>query len=68
VEFTYLANICQCLDLHRTLLDLSVSHAQAELIAPRLDGVPSGQSTCEVDIALHAEIGRVDDFVGRWVS
>jgi len=60
-------NVSQGLDLGGALLALSVSQIDVELLSTRLDGVPAGQTRGEVDVAGHAEVGRVDDFVGAGV-
>lgn len=63
-----LAHVGHGLDLCGALLVLRVGHLDAELVAARLDGVPAGQARGEVDVARHAKVGRVDDFVGRWIA
>ena len=52
------------LDLEGHSLDLLVGHVEAELLSTRLDRVPAGKTRCEVDVAAHAEVLRVDDLVG----
>ena len=45
----------------------SISHLEAKLVCTALDSIPTSEPACKVDIARHAEISRVDDFVGRGV-
>jgi hypothetical protein len=60
-------DVGQGLDGCCALLVLRVGHFDLELGGSRLDSVPSGQTRGEVHVSRHAEISRVDDFVGRWV-
>lgn len=60
-------DVGQLLDLGGTLLKLRVGHVDVELFATRLDRVPASETRREVDVAGHAEVGRVDDFVGGGV-
>lgn len=60
-------NVRKSLDLSGTFLVLSISHLNIELLSTRLNRVPTRQPRSEVDIAGHAEIGRVNDFVSAWV-
>lgn len=55
------------LDLECNSLDLLVGHVEAELLSTRLDSVPAGKTRCEVHVAAHAEVLRVDDLVGGGV-
>lgn len=61
------SDISQSLDLSGTLLVLSIRHLDVELLSTRLDGVPTSQTGSEVDVAGHAKVGGVDDFVGAGV-
>ena len=45
-------------------LDLLVAHLEAELLDAHLDGVPAGKPRGEVNVAVHAKVGGVDDLVG----
>ena len=48
---------------HLHFLDLVVGHGEPKLLNAALDGVPARDSGGEVDVAAHAEVGRVDDLV-----
>lgn len=52
------------LNSYSAALDLTVGHLQSELIDTTLDSVPTCQSRCEMNIAGHSEICRVNDFIG----
>lgn len=60
-------DIGKSLDLGRALLVLDVGHVEVKLLRTRLDGVPAGQTRCEVNVSRHAEIGGVDNLVGARV-
>ena len=55
------------LNSYSAALDLTVGHLQAELIDTTLDRVPTCQPRCEMNIAGHSKICRVNDFIGGGV-
>lgn len=55
------------LNSYSAALDLTVGHLQPELIDTTFDSVPTCQSRCEMNIAGHSKICRVNDFIGGGV-
>ena len=55
------------LNPYSAALDLTIGHLQTELINTTLDSVPARQSRCEMNIAGHSKICRVNDFIGRGI-
>jgi len=62
------ADVCEGLDLGGAELDLGVCHCEGELFDAGLDCVPAGQAGGEVDVTLHAKVGRVNNLVGGRVG
>ena len=52
------ANVGQLLDLGRSILDLSIRHCELQLLYPRLDGVPAGQTVSEARFINSNESNR----------
>lgn len=46
------------------LLELGIAHVDIQLLRAALDSIPACQSAREMDISAHAEVRRVDNFVG----